>query len=86
MKRRWKRSQKTTNLIGNIRQKLREIGYDGELAIVPILNVYSIIATKDTEKFNVRLIKDTLQVDSTELLKYDVKKEQIRRVFRHKSW
>ena len=78
----WRRSKKTTGLVHTIRAVLRKAGYDEELSVVPLLNVISVVVRKDDQIFNVRLDATTLNIVSEELLKYSIRKNNVRQVFR----
>jgi len=78
----WKRSRQTTTLVHSIRRALNAAGYEEELATTPLSKTLSVIARRGEEYFNVRLNKNTLEIVSTYKLTYDLKKDNIRRVFR----
>lgn len=87
----WKRSRITTTLVHQIREVVRKAGYTEELAITPLLDTYSVLASKEgdtkdgTHFFNLRLNKASLEIVYVEHLRYDCKRDHIRRVFRHKA-
>jgi hypothetical protein len=81
-KRPWKRSKKTTALIYRIRGIVRDAGYDEEYAVTPLADTLSVLVSKDEEMFNLRLNKETLEIVSTEQLKYNRRRDHIRLVFR----
>ena len=81
----WKRSRITTTLVHQIREVVRKAGYTEELAITPLLETYSVLVSKEDTIFNIRLDKASLEIVEIEQLRYDCKREHIRRVFRHKT-
>ena len=81
-KKSWRRSRKTTATIYQIRAVLKENEYDEELAVTPLANVISVVARKGEECYNVRLDKETLKIVSVDHLKYNRRRDSIRRVFR----
>jgi hypothetical protein len=78
----WKRSRYTTNLIGRIRNAIRNAGYEEECGIVPVCGAFSVVVRKGDQVFNLRLNRDNLSIISTESIEYKMKKERISRVFR----
>jgi hypothetical protein len=80
----WRRSRATTALIYRIRGIIREAGYDEECAIAPLAKTFSVLVNQGEEMFNLRLDKNTLAIVSTEQLKYNRRRENIRLVFRRK--
>ncbi len=81
-KKTWKRTKQTTTLVHAIRKVLLDAGYEEELAITPLRSLLSVIARKGEDHFNIRLNKETLEIVSQEKLIYNVKRDNIRRVFR----
>jgi len=80
----WKRSRATTALIYRIRGIIREAGYDEEYAVTPLSSMFSVLVSKGNEMFNLRLDKKTLEIVSTDQLKYNRRRDNIRLVFRRK--
>ena len=78
----WKRSRLTTVLIHQIRNVIKEAGFDEELAVVPLTDMLSIVVCKGEERFNIRLNKETLEIVSIDELKYNRRREGIKMVFR----
>ena len=78
----WRRSKQTTELIHQIRNTIKSIGFEEEIAITPLANEYSVLARKGEVFFNVRVSKNSLEVISQDELSYNVKRGVIRQVFR----
>lgn len=83
MRKIWKRSKQTTELVTRIREAVTASGFDEELAITPLANVYSVVARKGEEFFNVRFKKDTMEFDGAVALNYVNKKDIVVKVFRN---
>lgn len=81
----WKRNKLTTSLVHSIRKVLNDAGYDEEMAVTPLMNEISVLARKGEDNFNVRLDKDTLEIIEAHRLAYNIKRNNIRRVFREKE-
>lgn len=78
----WKRSKFTTGLVGRIRTALRADGYEEECGVVPLAKLFSVVARKGEEFFNVRMDKQTLAIVGVDSIEYKLKGNRIRRVFR----
>jgi len=79
----WKRNKNTIETVNTIREKVIIFEFDEELAIVPLLKVFSVLVRKGDDCFNIRLDKDTLKLTSCEKLKYFVKQDVIKKIVRH---
>ena len=65
----WKRTKQTTSLVHTIRRKLNDAGYEEELATTPLATM-------------IRFDKETLEIVEEKRLAYNMKRDNIRRVFR----
>lgn len=81
----WKRSRATTKLVREVQSVIKSAGYDEELCMSPLLDTISVVVRKDDDIFNLRLDKNNLSIVSVERLSYQQKKQNIRRVIRHKA-
>jgi hypothetical protein len=79
----WKRNNRTTEIVEDIRHILKILGYDEELAIVPLLKSYSVLVRKDEKYINIIIDKATLVVLEKYELTYHIKKEMIKKITRN---
>lgn len=84
MKKIWKRSKQTTELVDKIREAVLSAGFEEELAITPLADVYSIVVRKGDEFYNIRFKKDTLEFDEVVSLNYVKRHNIVVKVFRNK--
>lgn len=73
----------TLRTIRKIRSKITAKGYKLEVAIVPLQNQYSVLAVKDDKTYNLRLNKQTLEIESACELIYKLNsRKQIIKIIR----
>lgn len=63
-------SRPTLRTIRRIRGKIVSKGYKLEVAVVPLQHQYSVLAIKDDKTYNLRLNKETLEIESACELMY----------------
>lgn len=79
----WKRCKQTSEIVQLIREAILKAGFEEEFAITPLATTYSVVARKGEEFFNVRLAKDTLEMNDVVSLNYIRRKNQTVKVFRN---